>query len=57
LRVFPSGLGVSFGQQVKAAPMFGVDLNAGRGEDHLKFFTGFAVAIRGFSFNAPASTK
>jgi hypothetical protein len=54
LRVFPSGLGVSFGQQVKAAPMFGVDLNAGRGEDHIKFFTGFAVAIKGFSFSPAA---
>jgi hypothetical protein len=47
LRIFPSGLSTTFGEQVKLAPMFGVDLNAGRGPDQLRFFTGFAIRIRG----------
>ncbi len=54
LRIFPSGLSMGFGRQIQAAPMFGVDLNAGRGEDHLKFFSGFAIAIKGFSFDRSA---
>ncbi|MBA3239880.1 MAG: hypothetical protein H0T60_01475 [Acidobacteria bacterium] len=54
LRVFPSGLDRSFGRQVEAAPMFGVDLNASRGPDHIKFFTGFAIKIRGFNVGAPS---
>lgn len=51
LRIFPSGLSREFGRQIQAAPMFGVDLNAGRGPDHLKFFTGFAVRIRSINAN------
>ena len=47
LRLFPSGLNTAFGQQVRMTPMFGVDLNAGRGPDQIRFFTGFAIRIRG----------
>lgn len=46
LRIFPSGLSTTFGEQIKMAPMFGVDINAGRGPDQLRFFTGFAVRIK-----------
>jgi hypothetical protein len=49
LRVFPNGLNRRFGRQIKAAPMFGVDINAGTGPDHIKFFTGFAINIRGIT--------
>ena len=47
LRIFPEGLNTVFGQQLKLVPMFGVDVNAGTGADQLKFFTGFAVRIKG----------
>jgi hypothetical protein len=43
LRVFPEGL---FGNK-PITPMFGVDLNAGNGPDHLRFFTGFAIRLKG----------
>ena len=45
LRVFPQGLGRGFFDHGVAAPMFGVDLNAGKGEDHLKFFVGVAFNV------------
>jgi hypothetical protein len=45
LRVFPTGLNRSFFEKSVAAPMFGVDLNAGRGEDHVKFFVGMTFNI------------
>lgn len=47
LRIFPSGVETTAGRQVRLAPLFGVDLNAGRGPDQIRFFTGFAVRIRG----------
>lgn len=47
LRVFPDGLDRGFGRQTRFAPMFGIDINAGRGPDHLRFFTGFAVRLKG----------
>jgi hypothetical protein len=48
LRVFPQGLAVDFGKQIEASPMFGIDLNAGKGPDYFRFFTGFAVRLKGF---------
>lgn len=47
LRIIPNGLNLDFGGQRTVTPMFGVDVNAGRGADHLKFFTGFVFKIRG----------
>ncbi|HEY0376284.1 MAG TPA: hypothetical protein VGC87_04940 [Pyrinomonadaceae bacterium] len=47
LRIFPGGLNRSFNKQIDAAPMFGVDLNAGPGPDYLKFFVGYAIRIGG----------
>jgi hypothetical protein len=49
MRVFPGGLSTTFGEQLKLAPMFGVDINAGRGPDQIRFFTGFAIRIRGLT--------
>jgi hypothetical protein len=46
LDIFPTGLARGFGKQVKMTPMFGVDLNASRGADSLRFFSGFAVSIK-----------
>jgi hypothetical protein len=63
LRVFPFGLNRGFGRQIKMAPMFGVEVNAGRGPDHLKFFSGFAMRIKGINVGdaagslAPAEEK
>ncbi len=52
LRIFPEGLNTTFGNQISITPMFGVDLNAGNGPDHLRFFTGFAVRLRGVNVAA-----
>ncbi|MDQ3746211.1 MAG: hypothetical protein M3444_17705 [Acidobacteriota bacterium] len=57
LRIFPGGLNLGFGRQIVAAPMFGVDLNAGRGPDYLKFFTGFAIKIKGFDVSGASPPK
>jgi hypothetical protein len=46
LDIFPLGLARGFGKQVKMTPMFGVDLNASRGPDSLRFFSGFAVSLK-----------
>lgn len=51
LRIFPGGLIKGFGRQRIPAPIFGVDLNAGRGDDHVRFFTGLAINLKGFGFN------
>jgi hypothetical protein len=45
LRIFPLAVARGFGKQTKMAPMFGVDLNASRGPDSLRFFSGFIVNI------------
>jgi hypothetical protein len=45
LRIFPLGLARGFGKQTKMTPMFGVDLNASRGPDSLRFFSGFIVNL------------
>jgi hypothetical protein len=45
LRIFPLAVARGFGKQTKLAPMFGVDLNASRGPDSLRFFSGFIVNI------------
>ncbi len=57
LRIFPEGLNLGFGRQIVVAPMFGVDLNAGRGPDYLKFFTGFAIKIKGFDVSGASPPK
>jgi hypothetical protein len=49
LRIFPVGLNILRDKQTDLAPMFGVELNGGRGPDQLKFFTGVAVAIKRFN--------
>jgi hypothetical protein len=49
LRIFPEGLNTTFGRQIAITPMFGVDLNAGNGPDHLRFFTGFAIRLKGIN--------
>ncbi|HEX6184186.1 MAG TPA: hypothetical protein VFZ44_09940, partial [Pyrinomonadaceae bacterium] len=51
LRIFPSGLSRGFGRQIRMAPMFGVEVNAGRGPDHIKFFSGFAMRIKGINIS------
>jgi hypothetical protein len=43
------GLARGFGKQLKMTPMFGVDINASRGPDSLRFFSGFAMSIRGLN--------
>lgn len=54
LRVFPTFLDVSAeGDSNLYSPMFGVELNAGRGPDQLKFFTGVAVSISAFKKLGP----
>lgn len=54
LRVFPTYLNVSAeGDAEQFSPMFGVELNAGRGPDQLKFFTGVAVSISAFKKLGP----
>lgn len=60
LRIFPSFLNVAYdgpGEGDMFSPMFGVELNAGRGPDQLKFFIGGAVGIGAFKklFTRPAS--
>ena len=47
LRIFPEGLNFSLGNKT-VTPMFGVEVNAGAGPDQLKFFSGFAVRLKGF---------
>ena len=49
LRIFPQALVRSLGS-AKIAPMFGVDINASRGPDSLRFFSGF---IMNFSQKSP----
>lgn len=46
LRLFPRGLDSSPDGGASSSPMFGVELNAGRGPDQLKFFTGVATAFK-----------
>ena len=49
LRIFPTGFNVGgegSGNDGNAAPLFGMDLNAGRGPDQLKFFFGAAAALK-----------
>lgn len=45
LRVFPTGLNRDFFAHGVATPMFGVDLNAGKGPDQVKFFFGMVFNI------------
>ena len=48
LRVFPSGLRRALGDQTTLASRFGVELNAGRGPDHIRVFTGFVLNLDKF---------
>lgn len=45
IRIFPTGFNPFFKKQTTIAPMFGVDINAGRGPDYFRFFSGFVVNI------------
>jgi hypothetical protein len=58
LRVFPSGLDISATSNATGfSPMFGVELNAGKGPDQIKFFTGVAVSINRFKSREPAAPQ
>lgn len=46
LRIFPMFLDRDPEGTADAAPMFGVEINAGRGPDQIKFFTGIATAFK-----------
>jgi hypothetical protein len=48
LRVFPFGLNRNFLARGTVTPMFGVDLNAGRGQDHLRIFVGMVLNVAQF---------
>jgi hypothetical protein len=48
LRVFPFGLNRDFFARGVISPMFGVDLNAGKGPDQVKFFIGTVLNITKF---------
>ena len=57
LRIFPLGLNRAF-NNTPLSPMFGVDLNASRGQDSLRFFTGFAIGInKGFRGATSAAAR
>jgi hypothetical protein len=49
IRMFPEGLNTTFGRQITLTPMFGFDLNAGNGPDNMRFFTGFAIRLKGIN--------
>jgi hypothetical protein len=58
LRIFPTGLKLAIADPNKdsgldMSPLFGVELNAGRGPDQLKFFTGIAISISRFGKPQP----
>lgn len=46
LRIFPMFLDRDPQGTADASPMFGVEINAGRGPDQIKFFTGIATAFK-----------
>lgn len=46
LRIFPMFLDRAPEGTADASPMFGVEINAGRGPDQIKFFTGIATAFK-----------
>jgi hypothetical protein len=46
LRIFPMFLDRDPEGTADASPMFGVEINAGRGPDQIKFFTGIATAFK-----------
>lgn len=56
LRIFPYGFNPNMGRQVTVAPMFGVDLNVGKGPDNVRFFTGFVVNLGRFA-GAPSQEQ
>jgi hypothetical protein len=45
LRIFPMGLDLLGDAPI--TPMLGIDLNAGTGPDHVKFFSGFSIRLSG----------
>lgn len=49
LRIIPDGLTYDFGALKSVAPMFGVEVNAGYGPDHIKFFFGTIFRIKGLA--------
>jgi hypothetical protein len=48
LRIFPQFLDSNPDGDADSSPMFGVEINAGRGPDQIKFFTGVATAFKLF---------
>jgi hypothetical protein len=50
LWMFPGGLNRDFGGQRAFAPMFGVEMNSGYGQDQIKFFVGSIIRIRSIGF-------
>lgn len=46
LRIFPLGLDL-LNEDSPITPMLGIDLNAGTGPDHIKFFSGFSIRLKG----------
>jgi hypothetical protein len=59
LRVFPQFLDSNPTGDADSSPMFGVEINAGRGPDQIKFFTGVATAFKLFkraTSSAPTPT-
>jgi hypothetical protein len=48
LRVFPFGLNRDFFEHGVVSPMFGIDLNAGKGPDQVRFFVGSVLNITKF---------
>lgn len=48
LRIFPHFLDPAPDGGASSSPMFGVEINAGRGPDQIKFFTGVATAFKLF---------
>jgi hypothetical protein len=51
--IFPMGLARGFGAQTRLTPMFGIDLNASRGPDSLRFYSGFALSLKGIPTQPP----
>lgn len=57
LRIFPTFLDTAPDGGADSSPMFGVEINAGRGPDQIKFFTGVATAFKLFSGKKKTDTQ
>lgn len=56
LKVFPMGLKRGF-DKTPLTPVFGVDLNASRGPDSLRFFSGFVIKLSGIPTESKAAAE